>query len=245
MATVTPPRVDEDTVRAVLATLAATYHGRGSVELGDPYKVLVATVISARTREEQTTAVSTRVFDRYPDAHTLAGAAEGELYDLLAGSQYRETKAPRLIAMAKILVEKWGGQVPDSVEALLELPGVGRKTANCVLIYAFNKPALCVDIHMHRITNRLGWAHTTNPTQTEKALEKVMPRDCWAGSNRLFLQHGRAICTPGVPRCTVCTLRLTSVRERTTPACCPISLRTSWRACNTSVHCSIVHSSIR
>ena len=153
-----------------MQTLAETYHGRGSVELGDPYKVLVATVISARTREEQTTAVSKRVFARYPDAHALAQADERELYDLLDGSQYRETKAPRLIAMAQILVQKYGGKVPNSVEALLELPGVGRKTANCVLIYAFEIPALCVDIHMHRITNRLGWVHTSTPDQTERAL---------------------------------------------------------------------------
>lgn len=207
MATHAPP-VPEETVRDVLRTLVATYHGRGSVELGDPYKVLVATVISARTREEQTTAVSERVFARYPDATALAQADEGELYDLMAGSQYREAKTPRLIAMAKILVQKYGGQVPDSVEALLELPGVGRKTANCVLIYAFNKPALCVDIHMHRVTNRLGWVHTKNPDGTEKALEKVMPKDCWAGSNRLFLQHGRAICTPGIPRCSICPVQV-------------------------------------
>ena len=196
-----------DQVRAVMETLAATYHGRGSVELGDPYKVLVATVISARTREEQTTAVSERVFAGYPDAFALAAADEHQLYALLEGSQYRETKAPRLIAMVKILVEKHDGKVPDSVEALLALPGVGRKTANCVLIYAFNRPALCVDIHMHRITNRLGWVSTQTPEQTERALETVMPRDLWAGSNRLFLQHGRAICTPGVPRCSVCPVR--------------------------------------
>jgi endonuclease-3 len=191
----------------VIRILAATYHGRGSVELGDPYKVLVATVISARTREEQTTAVSSRVFARYPDAFALAEADEKGLYDLLEGSQYREVKAPRLVEMAKILVEKYGGQVPNSVEALLELPGVGRKTANCVLIYAFDIPALCVDTHMHRITNRLGWVHTRTPEQTERALEKVLPRDLWAGSNRLFLQHGRAICTPGIPRCSVCPIR--------------------------------------
>lgn len=199
--------VAPEQVRTVMQVLADTYHGRGSVELGDPYKVLVATVISARTREEQTTAVSERVFAKYPDAFALAGADERELYELLEGSQYRETKAPRLIEMAKILVEKHGGKVPNDVKALLELPGVGRKTANCVLIYAFDIPALCVDIHMHRITNRLGWVHTKTPEQTEKALEKVLPRDLWAGSNRLFLQHGRAICTPGVPRCLVCPIR--------------------------------------
>jgi endonuclease-3 len=194
-------------VRSVIRVLAETYHGRGSVELGDPYKVLVATVISARTREEQTTAVSNRVFARYPDAHALAGAEERELYDLLEGSQYREVKAPRLLQMARILVEKYGGEVPNSAEALLELPGVGRKTANCVLIYAFDIPALCVDTHMHRITNRLGWVHTKSPDQTEKALEKIIPKDLWTGVNRLFLQHGRAICTPGIPRCLVCPIR--------------------------------------
>jgi endonuclease-3 len=201
------PPVIERTVRDVLRVLAETYHGRGSVELGDPYKVLVATVISQRTREEQTTAVSERVFERFPDATALARADEAQLYDLLAGSQYRETKAPRLIEMARILVEKHNGTVPNDLDALLELPGVGRKTANCVLIYAFQLPALCVDIHMHRITNRLGWVHTTTPTATEPALEKVIPRDLWAGSNRLFLQHGRALCTPGVPRCTACPVR--------------------------------------
>jgi endonuclease-3 len=202
----THPLTTEQAVRTVLRALAETYHGRGSVELGEPYKVLVATVISARTREEQTTAVSNRVFARYPDTRALAVADERELYDLLDGSQYREAKAPRLIKMAKILVEKHGGQVPNDVEALLELPGLGRKTANCVLIYAFNRPALCVDIHMHRITNRLGWVHTHTPEQTEKALAKVIPRDWWVGTNRLFLQHGRAICTPGVPGCRVCPI---------------------------------------
>lgn len=199
--------VSAQDIRTVMDTLAATYHGRGSVELGDPYKVLVATVISQRTREEQTTAVSERVFARYPDAATLALADETELYDLLNGSEYRQQKAPRLIALAKILVERFGGRVPDTVDELLTLPGVGRKTANCVLIYAFEKSALCVDIHCHRISNRLGWVNTKTPDQTEKALEKVMPEDLWAGSNRLFLQHGRAICLPTVPICSRCPIR--------------------------------------
>lgn len=194
-------------VRAVMDTLAATYHGRGAVELGDPYQVLIATIISQRTREEQTTAVSTRVFARYPDAAALAAATEPELYDLLNGSEYREEKAPRLIALAAILAERYNGTVPDDLDALLSLPGVGRKTANCVLIYAFEKAALCVDTHMHRVTNRLGWVTTKTPEATEKALEKIMPQDLWAGSNRLFLQHGRAICLPSTPICSRCPVR--------------------------------------
>ena len=194
-------------IRAVMDSLAAAYHGRGAVELGDPYQVLIATVISQRTREEQTAAVSARVFARYSDAAALAAADEPELYDLLSGSEYREEKAPRLVALAKILTEKHGGQVPDDLDALLSLPGVGRKTANCVLIYAFRKAALCVDTHMHRITNRLGWVQTKTPDATEKALEKIMPQDLWAGSNRLFLQHGRALCLPTVPLCSRCPVR--------------------------------------
>ena len=188
-------------------TLAATYHGRGAVELGDPYQVLIATIISQRTREEQTTAVSGRVFAEYPNAPALAAANERELFDLLNGSVYREEKAPRLIALAGILVEKYEGQVPEDLDALLSLPGVGRKTANCVLIYAFRKAAICVDTHYHRITNRLGWITTKTPDQTEKALEKIMPRDLWAGSNRLFLQHGRAICLPTTPVCSLCPVK--------------------------------------
>ncbi len=196
-----------DNIRAVMDTLAATYHGRGAVELGDPYQVLIATIISQRTREEQTTAVSARVFGEYPNAAALAAAAESELYALLSGSEYREEKAPRLLALASILVERYDGLVPDDLNALLSLPGVGRKTANCVLIYAFNKAAICVDTHCHRITNRLGWVTTKTPDATEKALEKIMPQDLWAGSNRLFLQHGRALCLPTVPICSRCPVR--------------------------------------
>lgn len=206
VASASPP-VTPAQVRAVIQILGDTYHGRGSVELGDPYKVLVATVISQRTKEEQTTAVSERVFARYPNWEALARADESELYALLEGSQYRETKAPRMIEMAKIVVDRYGGRTPDTIEDLLQLPGVGRKTANCVLVYAFQIPALCVDIHMHRITNRLGWVHTRTPEATEKALTHIIPRDLWLGVNRLFLQHGRTICTPGVPRCLVCPIR--------------------------------------
>lgn len=194
-------------IRAVMETLAATYHGRGAVELGDPYRVLIATIISQRTREEQTATVSERVLAKYPDATALAAAAEAELYDLLNGSEYREEKAPRLIALAGILVQQFSGQVPDDLDALLSLPGVGRKTANCVLIYAFNKAAICVDTHCHRIANRLGWVSTKTPDQTEKALEKIMPQDLWGGSNRLFLQHGRAICLPTIPLCNRCPVK--------------------------------------
>ena len=194
-------------IEPVMETLAATYHGRGSVELGEPFKVLIATVISQRTREEQTTIVSNRLFARYPDAASLADAPVDELERLLQGSQYPEVKAPRIKAIAGLLRDNFGGQVPRTLAELLALPGVGRKTANCVLLYAFDIPALCVDVHVHRITNRLGWLHTNTPDQTEVALERILPAPHWLTINRLMVQHGRAICLPSIPQCRRCPVR--------------------------------------
>jgi endonuclease-3 len=196
-----------DYIEPVMTTLAATYHGKGAVELGDPFKVLIATVISQRTREEQTTAISQRLFARYPDAAALAEAPVDELERLLNGSQYPEVKAPRIKEIARILRDQYGGQVPQTMEALLALPGVGRKTANCVLLYAFNVPAIVVDVHVQRISNRLGWVQTKNPDQTEIALERILPAPYWLTINRLMVQHGRAICLPTIPQCRRCPVR--------------------------------------
>ena len=191
-------------IEPVLDTLQATYLGKGSVELDDPYQVLIATVISQRTREEQTTAVSNRVFARFPDAKTLADADVEELTKLLHGSLYPEVKAPRIKEIGRILRDNFDGKVPQTIDELLALPGVGRKTANCVLVYAFGIAALCVDVHVHRITNRLGWFTTKNPEGTEKALEKILPNRYWFTINRLMVQHGRATCLPSVPQCQRC-----------------------------------------
>jgi endonuclease III len=194
-------------IEPVMETLAATYHGKGAVELGDPFKVLIATVISQRTREEQTTAISNVLFARYPDAAALAEAPVNELERLLRGSQYPEVKAPRIKEIARILRDQYGGQVPRTIDELLTLPGVGRKTANCVLLYAFNLPAICVDVHVHRISNRLGWLQTKTPDQTEVALTRILPAPYWLTINRLMVQHGRAICLPSVPLCRRCPVR--------------------------------------
>ena len=191
----------------VMERLSETYHGKGSVELGEPFKVLIATVISQRTREEQTTIVSNRLFARYPDAASLADAPVDELERLLNGSQYPEVKAPRIKEIARILRDQFGGQVPRTIDELLALPGVGRKTANCVLLYAFDIPALCIDTHVQRISNRLGWVQTKTPDQTEIALMRILPAPHWLTINRLMVQHGRAICLPSIPQCWRCPVR--------------------------------------
>lgn len=196
-----------DFIEPVMERLAATYHGKGAVELGDPFKVLIATVISQRTREEQTTAIAKRLFARYPDAAALAEAPVDEIERLLSGSQYPEVKAPRLKQIARTLRDQYGGQVPKTMEALLTLPGVGRKTANCVLLYAFDQPAIIVDVHVQRISQRLGWVQTKTPDQTEIALERILPAPYWLTINRLMVQHGRAICLPTIPQCRRCPVR--------------------------------------
>ncbi len=206
----TAPKIEPlwtDFISQVMETLAETYHGKGAVELGEPFKVLIATVISQRTREEQTTAISKALFARYPDAASLAEAPLDELERLLRGSQYPEVKAPRIKEIARILRDQYDGQVPQTMNDLLALPGVGRKTANCVLLYAFNVPAIVVDTHVHRISNRLGWVQTKTPDQTELALERILPPPYWLTINRLMVQHGRAICLPSVPLCGRCPVR--------------------------------------
>jgi endonuclease-3 len=120
---------------------------------------------------------------------------------------YYNVKTRRIIDVSKILVNKYGGSVPQTFADLLELPGVGRKTANCVLVYAYNVPAIPVDIHVHRISNRIGLVHTRTPEQTEVELSKAYERRHWLDTNELFVAFGQTICKPMIPHCKVCTVR--------------------------------------
>jgi endonuclease III len=176
-------------------------------EQNDPFKILIGTILSARTRDENTTKVIKNLFARFKTPSDIALADIEEIKKLIRSIGFYNVKAERIKQVSQLIVNRFGGQVPDDIESLLELPGVGRKTANCVLVYAFNKPAIPVDIHVHRISNRLGLVCTKTVKQTEIELNKIVDRRLWTKVNNTFVMYGQNVCLPVKPLCKVCDLR--------------------------------------
>lgn len=172
----------------------------------EPFKVLIGTILSHRTRDENTERVTEALFKKYPTSKAIADAPLKELEKIVRPTGFYPTKAKRIKEVSKIIMEKFNSRVPKKMEDLLSLPGVGRKTANCVLVYGFNEPAIPVDTHVHRISNRLGWAKSKNPDKTEEALQKVFQRKHWLLINDVLVHFGRTICRPVSPQCQKCTL---------------------------------------
>jgi endonuclease III len=172
-----------------------------------PFRVLIATVLSARNRDETTLAVVKKLFMVYKTPQDIAGAPIKRLESLVRQSGFYHVKAARIKEISRIIVDKYGGGVPETMEGLLSLPGVGRKTAGCVLVYAFKKPAIPVDTHVHRISNRLGWVRTRTSEKTEIALMKIVPKGQWMLVNELLVLHGKSICRPINPLCRQCPVR--------------------------------------
>jgi len=176
-------------------------------EQDDPFKILIGTILSARTRDENTTKVIKKLFARFSTPNDIASADIDEIKKLIRSIGFYNVKAERIKQVSQIIVSKFGSQVPDDVDSLLELPGVGRKTANCVLVYAFNKPAIPVDVHVHRISNRLGLVNTKTVKQTEIELNKLVDRRLWTKVNNTFVMYGQNVCLPVRPICTICPLK--------------------------------------
>jgi endonuclease III len=172
----------------------------------DPFRVLVSTVLSSRTKDAVTREASRRLFDKAPTPSKLVKLSPGEIEKLIYPVGFFHTKAKRLPELARILIEKYKGKVPDALEELLELPGVGRKTANLVLTVGFGKPGICVDTHVHRISNRLGYVKTKNPEETEFALREKLPLKWWIVYNDFLVTLGQNICFPRNPDCPGCPL---------------------------------------
>jgi endonuclease-3 len=172
----------------------------------DPFKILISTILSARTRDSSTEEVTKKLFSRYKTPQDISNANIEILEQLVHKSGFYKVKAARIKEVSRIISEDYMGKVPVDFDELISLPGVGAKTANCVLVYAFNIPAIPVDTHVHRIPNRLGWIKTTKPEQTEKRLKEIIPKSQWIRVNRLFVRFGQEICLPIHPKCDSCPL---------------------------------------
>jgi len=182
-------------------------HSLQMEEQNDPFKILIGTILSARTRDENTTKVIKKLFARFKTPTEIASADIEEIKNLIHSIGFYNVKAPRIKQVSQVIVSRFGGKVPHDIDNLLELPGVGRKTANCVLVYAFNKPAIPVDIHVHRISNRLGLVNTKTEKQTEIELNTIVDRRLWTRVNNTFVMYGQNVCLPVKPLCQTCDLR--------------------------------------
>jgi len=172
----------------------------------DPFKVLVSTVLSLRTKDDTTKEASLNLFKQVDTPKELASLSEEEIRKLIYPVGFYKTKAKNLKKISKILIDKYSSKVPDNLEDLLALPNVGRKTANLVLSKGYNKAAICVDIHVHRISNRLGLVKTKNPKETEFELMRILPKKYWIEYNDLLVPFGQNICRPISPFCSKCPI---------------------------------------
>lgn len=189
--------------------LGGAYPGRSSEGLNpwwpaDPFHVLVATILSQRTKDDNTRRASDRLFGRFDSVDALADADPAEVAELIRPAGFPNQKARAVVECCRILRDEHGGTVPEETEELVKLPMVGRKTAACVRSYAMGIPSVCVDTHVHRISNLMGLVDTRTPEQTELALMAVTPRDRWNDINRYLVRHGQVVCLPNRPHCERC-----------------------------------------
>ena len=172
----------------------------------DPFKALIATLLSLRTRDEQTKEAADRLFALADSPRSMLKLTPQIIEQAIYPVGFYRVKAARILEVCQLLVERHAGQVPADLETLLALPGVGRKTANLVLTRGFELPGICVDTHVHRISNRLGYVQTRSPDQTEFALRRKLPKQYWIIWNDLLVAYGQNICTPISPRCSQCVV---------------------------------------
>ncbi len=176
-------------------------------EEGNPFKVLIGTILSSRTRDENTTNALTKLFTKYKDSKEIADADIEDIKKAISSVGFYNIKAKRIKEVSKIINEQYQGKVPSNIKDLLDLPGVGRKTANCVLVYGFEIPAIPVDTHVHRICNRLGIVNTKDPDNTEEKLSEILDKKYWIKLNSIIVRYGQNICLPVKPQCNYCKLK--------------------------------------
>lgn len=180
--------------------------GRTPSWKGTPFTMLVATVLSQRNRDECTYLAAERLFAEYPTPKALMDAPLGRVDELIRTVNFHYGKARAIMEIARIIHDDYGGEVPADADRLMELPMVGRKTANCVLAYAFKLDAICVDVHVHRISNRIGLVRSSSPEGTEEQLMQVVPRERWRSINEIMVRFGQEVCTPMRPKHDLCPI---------------------------------------
>lgn len=191
----------------ILEELERTWpEARAELHFTNPYETLVATILSAQCTDRQVNLVTPAVFARYPDAAAMAEAGEADLYPMVKSCGFR-SKAGNIIAACRKIRDDFGGEVPQTMEELTSLPGVGRKTANVVLSNAFGIPAFAVDTHVFRVSNRLGLCKADTVEETEKQMTKLIPRENWGRAHHWLIWHGRRVCKAQRPLCGECSLR--------------------------------------
>ena len=193
--------------KAILAALHDLYPDAGpELNFTNPYETLIATMLSAQCTDKQVNKVTPAVFARYPDAHAMAEAQLDDLFPMVKSCGFK-SKASNIIETCRLLCARHGGEVPATREELTALPGVGRKTANVVLANAFKVPALAVDTHVFRVSNRLGLADAKTVEETEKQLMRAIPKADWCDAHHWLIWHGRRVCKAQRPLCEECSLR--------------------------------------
>lgn len=170
----------------------------------DPFRILIGCVISLRTKDEVTYPATQRLFERASTPQEMARLRPATIGKLIFPAGFYRRKGEQIRDISRLLVRRFDGVVPDEIDALLELPGVGRKTANLVVTLGFGKPGICVDVHVHRIGNRLGWVETRQPDDTERVLREILPRRFWIPVNETLVRHGQQVCKPVSPICSAC-----------------------------------------
>lgn len=185
-------------------------HGR------DPFRVLIGCILSLRTKDEVSIPATARLFARAGTPRTMLRLRQASIAELIYPVGFYRRKAEQIRAICRQLIAQHGARVPDDLETLLTLPGVGRKTANLVITMSFRKPGICVDTHVHRISNRLGWVRTRSPNETEQALRRVLPPKHWIPINEILVRHGQNVCKPLSPLCSSCEVRSACARRDVT-----------------------------
>ncbi|MCL4444385.1 MAG: endonuclease III [Candidatus Thermoplasmatota archaeon] len=175
-------------------------------EFSDPFWVLITTILSHRTKDEVTDAAARGLYNKYRNAEGLATASEEDVLEIIRKVGFSSVKAPRIINAARLILNEFAGNVPANIDDLTSIKGVGRKTANVVLADAFKIPAIAVDTHVLRISNRLGISRSKDPEVVERELTRIVPKDIWLGFNPRLVEFGKKVCRPVGPRCQICNI---------------------------------------